>query len=1108
MSHFAPIFRLFGYGGSLSLDASEAILGSGLSIDIPLYCRQYRRALQRAFDSRSPLGEKLRRTVMRTRIRVAVLLALSPLRACVSYAQTIRVRVAISRLIWAMLTALLGVGVAQAQIHVTEAQIGCIGDNGIKENQGNLTAIVGAACNNKFSCSYKAKTEDEYKRMGVPVHGRFACTEAMEITYHCGTGASKSTMVPGNACDHPPAELFCEAPPNNTGPQNPQLVPVLQGLLQKYQWGILEGQEPGEANNIAAAQVRNTGNQTCVDGNICTYGSRHVTFSELQDQARRGDPINFEAKMKSAILNDCFKCDKHAKMHTKQVHCTMDCGGNNGITQGPCFEGCKAGVDFTKLVNDIVNDIHGILQGVGLAGNNEPASATGGLTIATNHVIVDPSGVAESCGSRPLGYLVALPDLLGWTPTQAPQYKESLTNYEPPSPPTRNQYNPAALSSNDSNVKPNIGASEGRLRPDLRDAAARRNPLGSLCESAAAFTANNASDGNAFADLSVTGRHTFAAFRAQPPQEAQILACLQSNPRTKSMPAATLQNAADAALNRAYRVLNLLQAGGWPMDSACSAQRSPLGYIAVSGEDDQPHRPVNVPSAEFPQYDLDGPVARPSGPPLLVHTRYMIAHTFPPPGSERPSCANTGRTMPAERAPVLAADAEVFLYIHGMDSRLEEALDLTHAIRALGLQRKKNYTVISMDLPTSGYADNIDYNTIAPLNADGHADGGLLGTGLGFAPNKYDVPIVDFIENFIVSFVNTLDRSTQVTHHRIVPIGGSLGGNMSFRLGRPRLDAPWITTVVPWSPAAIWPSFADDGAKHAGLAGAWYFAGGDPAYAQETPGARRSFFYGGFDWQSKAAWVIPLGGGRPQAEYWYRDGWACKPVHMRLARIDRYETYDHNFRLWHWRLGMEQLLFSQQILRPGTNPPEPLYLSNTKRMLLLCGVDDIGGDLCKDTRDVAPKMEMTPGHALFLQTTGHSIHNERPNFLARQIIDFVDGSAPAPPPPPPLRTMTVKGQSGRDGTGIQARAWLIVTAVDSKTGQPVNGNVSVRAGVAGQVSSDAGASGQKFYYTRGGARVVKKPGIEPQAEYCSVVVTAQGYSPGSIKVSLGLAGIE
>jgi len=55
------------------------------------------------------------------------------------------------------------------------------------------------------------------------------------------------------------------------------------------------------------------------------------------------------------------------------------------------------------------------------------------------------------------------------------------------------------------------------------------------------------------------------------------------------------------------------------------------------------------------------------------------------------------------------------------------------------------------------------------------------------------------------------------------------------------------------------------------------------------------------------------------------------------------------------------------------------------------GMEDTGGDLCRFTRDVAPHMEMTPGRALFLTATGHSIYNERPNFLAQQIVDFVEG---------------------------------------------------------------------------------------------------------------------
>jgi hypothetical protein len=811
--------------------------------------------------------------------------------------------------------------------------------------------------------------------------------------------------------------------------QDPQLVRVLQGLLQKYQKCILEQYEnqvdendPNKTNPRALGPLRDSA--ICVAGNMCTRASRQAMYFTLKAQADRGDPTNFETNLKTAILTDCFQCAKHGEFHTKQMHCTLECKGDQSWSAnpfkfdagvGPCFEGCKAGVDISQLVRDVENDIRNILQGlaqdIGVSGpRNTHPQETGGPSIATNYSTVDPGSVPEArCEPRPLGIFPAPADLLDWTPTDAPPFKQAETNFNPGPPASRQQYNPGALSINDpklDSMKLNLGSNEGRLRSDLRDAAAHRNPIECLCKSAAAFAVNDQADGNAFADLSVTGRNAFAAFRAQPPQDPQILSCLRSNPKTKGLPEQTLQKATSQSLNRAYRVLHILRTGGWPGNSACSQARQNLGYIAVSGEDDQPHRPVNVASAEFPQYDLQVPVVvRSTGRTITVRTRYMIADSNAPAPDQLGNCAFTGRTIPADRTPVLAPDAEIFLYIPGGDSRLEEALDLTHALHALEGQRHKNYTVISMDLPTSGYADNIDQTLIQPPIFDGHAGGGV--TGLEFAPNKYNAPILDFAEDFIVSFINTLDRSVpslRLTQHNIVPLGGSLGGNLAFRLGRPRADAPWIQEVVSWSTASIWPSLADSGANHAGLATPWYFAGGSPDYLPETPGARRTMFYGGFDWQSKAGGFLPVGGsgllglaggGRPQAELWYRDGWECKPSHLRFARIDRYETYDRNFRLWHWRMGMEQLMFSQQISKPGTNPPEPLYLSNTKPMLLLCGMDDLGGDLCAHTRDVAPKMVLTPGRALFLETTGHSIHNERPHFLALEITAFVDGQTSA-----------------------------------------------------------------------------------------------------------------
>ena len=115
-----------------------------------------------------------------------------------------------SRLVWALSAAFLYLGVANAQIKVTEARIGCL-DNATR-NEGNLTQVVGSACNGKFSCSFQAPTEKEYRQMGVQAFTKTFCTQAMEIQYQCGTGASKSVTVPGDAWTHGPADLECPAP--------------------------------------------------------------------------------------------------------------------------------------------------------------------------------------------------------------------------------------------------------------------------------------------------------------------------------------------------------------------------------------------------------------------------------------------------------------------------------------------------------------------------------------------------------------------------------------------------------------------------------------------------------------------------------------------------------------------------------------------------------------------------------------------------------------------------------------------------------------------------------------------------------------------------------
>jgi pimeloyl-ACP methyl ester carboxylesterase len=84
--------------------------------------------------------------------------------------------------------------------------------------------------------------------------------------------------------------------------------------------------------------------------------------------------------------------------------------------------------------------------------------------------------------------------------------------------------------------------------------------------------------------------------------------------------------------------------------------------------------------------------------------------------------------------------------------------------------------------------------------------------------------------------------------------------------------------------------------------------------------------------------------------------------------------------------------FQQPALRKGRDTMNPSKKSrglNTKRMLLLSGEEDTCGDLGSHTRNVASKMLTTPGYARFLRSTGHSVDTEHPDWVARQIADFL-----------------------------------------------------------------------------------------------------------------------
>jgi hypothetical protein len=295
-----------------------------------------------------------------------------------------------------------------------------------------------------------------------------------------------------------------------------------------------------------------------------------------------------------------------------------------------------------------------------------------------------------------------------------------------------------------------------------------------------------------------------------------------------------------------------------------------------------------------------------------------------------------------------------------MDSRAEEADALTQEIFAQLRSKNSNtnVTVIAVDLPTSGYADNLDYARISALSAIGAPKFTPFVSPIpvpippplypAFAPFGIPpvippgfpsplpdfgatgkTPLLDFIEDFIVGFTEALDRKSPGAKNKIAAVmGGSLGGNMTFRLGR-RQAVPWLPKFIVWSPASIWNSLAEgsDITKHIGPRSAWESANKardpkDPfALAANNAGLRASFF-GGWD---KA--IVPLLVPMAQSDTWQSDHYPCKKSGVASARLDREETYDAAFQAWHWRLAAEQLIFSHQTIDSETH--EPRFMSRT-----------------------------------------------------------------------------------------------------------------------------------------------------------------------------------
>lgn len=117
--------------------------------------------------------------------------------------------------------------------------------------------------------------------------------------------------------------------------------------------------------------------------------------------------------------------------------------------------------------------------------------------------------------------------------------------------------------------------------------------------------------------------------------------------------------------------------------------------------------------------------------------------------------APSTRLPPPVLTPRIPADHEVILFLHGHSSGAEEAVEIIPKLLKEGMERNKKYSIIAFDLPNNGYSQTFDHTSVAPTEASTYPQ---LPTDRG----PIAAPILDFIEDFVVEFVDALDAVSPI----------------------------------------------------------------------------------------------------------------------------------------------------------------------------------------------------------------------------------------------------------------------------------------------------------------------------------------------------------
>ena len=180
--------------------------------------------------------------------------------------------------------AALSVGRVFAQtpnvITVVTARQGCLDI----QPPGNMTGLVGQACNGKTLCSYQSPGEQPNSAT------RTFCTQGMEITYQCTNNTRAVVTVPGDAWKHGPAQLACNpptlpTPAGPTPPATPQIPNVISVITARQ--GCLDIQPAGNMTDLVE--------QACNGRTSCSYQSPgQQPNSATRTFCTQGMEINYE----------------------------------------------------------------------------------------------------------------------------------------------------------------------------------------------------------------------------------------------------------------------------------------------------------------------------------------------------------------------------------------------------------------------------------------------------------------------------------------------------------------------------------------------------------------------------------------------------------------------------------------------------------------------------------------------------------------------------------------------------------------------------------------------------------------------------------------------